>query len=207
VELGPWPRCRPRCPPAALRSCRSPAAPHQPVLRGLGCYTACHSRTTLVTLPVKTASNWAPLGMTTTRFGPLPPHVAARCAPTELDDQTGVHLKGIAHDFSARLLGGGCGIAGAFSTLADTEKFLRYLLDPTMRPHGPSRSSGHRGRRSRAELSDLSRADRNLGGAVRCRTGRVAPGSSGSGVEAVQPVIRSVAASIARNSRGRRRHR
>ncbi len=54
--------------------------------------------------------------MTQTRFGPLPPHVAARCAPTELDDQTGAHLKGIAHDFSARLLGGGWGSADAFST-------------------------------------------------------------------------------------------
>ncbi len=78
---------------------------------------------------------WAPLGMTETRFGPLPPHLAARCAPTELDDQTAVHLKGIAHDFSARLLGGGCGIAGVFSTLADIERFLRYLLDPTVLPH------------------------------------------------------------------------
>jgi CubicO group peptidase (beta-lactamase class C family) len=80
---------------------------------------------------------WAPLGMTQTRFGPLPPDLAIRCAPTELDDQTGAHLKGIAHDFSARLLGGVCGIAGVFSTLADTEKFLRYLLDPTMAPHQP----------------------------------------------------------------------
>lgn len=80
---------------------------------------------------------WAPLGMSQTRFGPLPPHLAARCAPTELDDQTGVHLKGIAHDFSARLLGGVCGIAGMFSTLADTEKFLRYLLDPAGTSHPP----------------------------------------------------------------------
>lgn len=81
---------------------------------------------------------WAPLGMTETRFGPLPPHLAAWCAPTELDEQTGVHLKGIAHDFSARLLGGVCGIAGVFSTLADTEKFLRYLLDPTVTSDAPS---------------------------------------------------------------------
>ncbi|MGH3429746.1 MAG: serine hydrolase domain-containing protein [Mycobacteriales bacterium] len=80
---------------------------------------------------------WAPLGMTETRFGPLPPAIAVRCAPTELDEQTGVRLKGIAHDFSARLLGGVCGIAGAFSTLADTEKFLRYLLDPAVTPHEP----------------------------------------------------------------------
>lgn len=80
---------------------------------------------------------WGPLGVTETRFGPLPPHLAARCAPTELDEQAGVHLKGIAHDFSARLLDGVCGIAGIFSTLADTENFLRYLLDPTVTPDAP----------------------------------------------------------------------
>ncbi len=56
---------------------------------------------------------WQPLGMTRTRFGPLPPELAARCAPTELDEDTGRHLKGTAHDFSARLLDGVCGIAGA----------------------------------------------------------------------------------------------
>ncbi|MGH3870374.1 MAG: serine hydrolase domain-containing protein [Pseudonocardiaceae bacterium] len=80
---------------------------------------------------------WAPLGMTETRFGPLPPGLTARCAPTELDEQTGVHLRGIAHDFSARLLGGVCGIAGTFSTLADIGKFLRYLLDPAETPDKP----------------------------------------------------------------------
>jgi CubicO group peptidase (beta-lactamase class C family) len=72
---------------------------------------------------------WAPLGMHGTRFGPLPPALATRCAPTEADQQTGIHLKGTAHDFSARLLGGTCGIAGVFSTLDDTSAFLRYLLD------------------------------------------------------------------------------
>ncbi|WP_407704350.1 serine hydrolase domain-containing protein [Streptomyces spongiae] len=51
---------------------------------------------------------WQPLGMTQTHFGPLPDGAAARCAPTELDDGTGTHLKGSAHDFSARLLGGVC---------------------------------------------------------------------------------------------------
>ncbi|PBC84295.1 MULTISPECIES: serine hydrolase [unclassified Streptomyces] len=74
---------------------------------------------------------WQPLGMTETRFGPLPPELTVRCAPTELDEDTGRHLKGIAHDFSARLLGGVCGIAGAFSTLDDLTRFLKYMLDPT----------------------------------------------------------------------------
>ncbi len=74
---------------------------------------------------------WTPLGMTSTRFGPVPAGVAADCAPTELDQDTGAHIRGTAHDFSARLLGGVCGIAGAFSTLDDLARFLQYMLDPT----------------------------------------------------------------------------
>ncbi|MGW4411592.1 serine hydrolase domain-containing protein [Nonomuraea sp. NPDC004702] len=73
---------------------------------------------------------WQPLGMTHTHFGPLPTPIAARCAPTEFDGETGVHLKGVAHDFSARLLGGVCGIAGVFSTLDDLALFQRHLLTP-----------------------------------------------------------------------------
>lgn len=78
-----------------------------------------------------TERTWHPLGMNTTRFGPLPAEIAARCAPTELDQDTDSHLKGVAHDFSARLLGGVCGIAGAFTVLDDLAIFLRYILDPT----------------------------------------------------------------------------
>ncbi|MFI1184377.1 serine hydrolase domain-containing protein [Streptomyces sp. NPDC020799] len=80
---------------------------------------------------------WQPLGMAHTRFGPLPADLAARCAPTELDEDTGRHLKGVAHDFSARLLGGVCGIAGAFSVLDDLTRFLRYMLDPATAPARP----------------------------------------------------------------------
>ncbi|UUU28098.1 serine hydrolase domain-containing protein [Streptomyces sp. DSM 40750] len=76
-----------------------------------------------------TERTWQPLGMNSTRFGPLPAETAARCAPTELDPDTNTHLKGIAHDFSARLLGGVCGIAGAFTVLDDLARFLRYMLD------------------------------------------------------------------------------
>ncbi|MGW0882848.1 serine hydrolase domain-containing protein [Streptomyces sp. NPDC002671] len=72
---------------------------------------------------------WQPLGMHSTRFGPVPDDIAARCAPTELDQETDTHLKGIAHDFSARLLGGVCGIAGVFTVLDDLVAFLRYMLD------------------------------------------------------------------------------
>jgi CubicO group peptidase (beta-lactamase class C family) len=71
---------------------------------------------------------WQPLGMTSTQFAPLPPAAARHCAPTEYDEQTGSHLQGVPHDFSARLLGGACGIAGTFSTLADTITFLRCML-------------------------------------------------------------------------------
>jgi CubicO group peptidase (beta-lactamase class C family) len=73
---------------------------------------------------------WQPLGMTSTQFAPLQPTTARHCAPTEYDEHTGTHLQGVPHDFSARLLGGACGIAGAFSTIGDTVTFLRYMLDP-----------------------------------------------------------------------------
>ncbi|MFS4092010.1 serine hydrolase domain-containing protein [Streptomyces sp. AF1A] len=77
-----------------------------------------------------TTRAWHPLGMASTRFGPLPADLAARCAPTELDQDTDTHLKGVAHDFSARLLGGVCGIAGVFTVVDDLAAFLRYMLAP-----------------------------------------------------------------------------
>ncbi|WP_438290982.1 serine hydrolase domain-containing protein [Streptomyces sp. HUAS TT7] len=81
-----------------------------------------------------TERTWQPLGMNSTRFGPLPSDMATRCAPTELDQDTDIHLQGVAHDFSARLLGGVCGIAGAFSVLDDLIAFLRYMLGVTTSP-------------------------------------------------------------------------
>ncbi|MFF6874673.1 serine hydrolase domain-containing protein [Streptomyces sp. NPDC012474] len=81
-----------------------------------------------------TTRTWHPLGMNSTRFGPLPAEIAARCAPTELDQDTDTHIKGIAHDFSARLLGGVCGIAGVFTILDDLNAFLRYMLDTATAP-------------------------------------------------------------------------
>ncbi|MFI6883822.1 serine hydrolase domain-containing protein [Streptosporangium canum] len=77
---------------------------------------------------------WQPLLMNSTRFGPLPAALIGRCAPTELDPDTGVHLKGVVHDFSARLLGGVCGIAGVFSAVDDLALFQRHLLAPTSGP-------------------------------------------------------------------------
>ncbi|WP_406055456.1 beta-lactamase family protein [Streptomyces sp. NBC_01077] len=73
---------------------------------------------------------WAPLVMTATRYGPLPATLRERCAPTEYDEESGAPLKGVVHDFSARLLGGACGIAGVFTTTADIGRFLRHLLAP-----------------------------------------------------------------------------
>ncbi|MFZ4155575.1 serine hydrolase domain-containing protein [Streptomyces pseudogriseolus] len=80
---------------------------------------------------------WLPLGMTSTRFGPLSANLAARCAPTELDQDTDTHLKGVAHDFSARLLGGVCGIAGVFTVLDDLAALLRYMLGTSTAPEWP----------------------------------------------------------------------
>jgi CubicO group peptidase (beta-lactamase class C family) len=81
---------------------------------------------------------WQPLGMTETTFGPLTPEMMNRSAPTELDEETGRHLKGTAHDFSARLLGGACGIAGVFSTATDLATFARHMLRPTRAAFGPT---------------------------------------------------------------------
>ncbi|MEK2477120.1 serine hydrolase domain-containing protein [Streptomyces noursei] len=77
---------------------------------------------------------WRPLGMAETSFGPLPSQSVNRCAPTEVNEATGLHLKGMAHDFSARLLDGICGIAGVFSVLEDLAAFLRHMLNPASAP-------------------------------------------------------------------------
>ncbi|WP_329420695.1 serine hydrolase domain-containing protein [Streptomyces sp. NBC_01268] len=88
---------------------------------------------------------WGPLGMTETHYGPLPAAVAARCAPTEYDEETGTRLKGTVHDFSSRLLGGACGIAGAFSTAEDLGRFLAHVLGASAAPIGPSGPPGPSG--------------------------------------------------------------
>ena len=72
---------------------------------------------------------WSPLGMTATRYGPVPAELVERSAPTEFDDEAGAHVRGSVHDFSSRLLGV-CGISGTFSTAPDLGRFLRYLVNP-----------------------------------------------------------------------------
>lgn len=76
---------------------------------------------------------WQPLGMAQTRFGPLPQDLIEHTAPTEFDEHSGQHLRGVAHDFSARLLGGVCGIAGAFAPAQDLGRFLAHMLAPRSR--------------------------------------------------------------------------
>ncbi|WP_371483169.1 serine hydrolase domain-containing protein [Kitasatospora sp. NBC_00315] len=76
---------------------------------------------------------WRPLGMADTAFGPLGAAVLDRTAPTEYDGPTGGYLRGVVHDPSARLLGGACGSAGAFSTARDLGVLLTALLNPSDR--------------------------------------------------------------------------
>ena len=72
---------------------------------------------------------WSPLGMTATRYGPVPTELVERTAPTEFDDEAGAHVRGSVHDFSGRLLGV-CGISGTFSNAPDLGRFLQYLANP-----------------------------------------------------------------------------
>lgn len=117
---------------------------------------------------------WGPLGMTETRYGPLPAAVAARCAPTEFDDLTGTHLKGTVHDFSSRLLGGACGIAGAFSTAEDLGRFLAYLLAPEGGLPGQRGLPGRTGQAGRAGRAGPFGAGW-VAESLRVRTGELTP--------------------------------
>src|SRR5208283_4295367 len=71
---------------------------------------------------------FSPLGMTATRY--LPPQSwFLRIAPTEKDDRSGLMLRGVVHDPTARQMGGVAGHAGLFSTADDTAKFAQALLN------------------------------------------------------------------------------
>lgn len=73
---------------------------------------------------------WAPLGMATTQYGPLPAELLDRAVPTKTNQDGPDVLLGIAHDASTRLLGGVCGISGVFSTLDDLAAFAFHMLEP-----------------------------------------------------------------------------
>ncbi len=69
-----------------------------------------------------------PLGMTNSRF--LPPQSwFSRIAPTAKDERSGLMLRGMVHDPTARQMGGVAGHAGLFSTADDTAKFAQALLN------------------------------------------------------------------------------
>jgi len=69
-----------------------------------------------------------PLGMTNSRF--LPPQSwFLRIAPTAKDERSGLMLRGLVHDPTARQMGGVAGHAGLFSTADDTAKFAQALLN------------------------------------------------------------------------------
>jgi len=71
---------------------------------------------------------FAPLGMTNTRF--LPPQSwFLQIAPTQKDDRTGLMLRGLVHDPTARQMGGVAGHAGVFSTADDAAKFAQAMLN------------------------------------------------------------------------------
>lgn len=71
---------------------------------------------------------FTPLGMTNTKF--LPPQSwFLRIAPTQKDERSGIMLRGMVHDPTARQMGGVAGHAGVFSTADDTAKFAQTLLN------------------------------------------------------------------------------
>ena len=69
-----------------------------------------------------------PLGMHDTMFQPLA-SLRPRIAPTEIPDHTGVPLRGVVHDPTARYMGGVAGHAGLFSTAGDLARFCQMLLN------------------------------------------------------------------------------
>ena len=68
-----------------------------------------------------------PLRMTSTTFNP-PGEKISRIAPTERDE-TGMMLRGVVHDPSARRMGGVAGHASLFSCASDLARFSRMILN------------------------------------------------------------------------------
>jgi uncharacterized protein YbbC (DUF1343 family)/CubicO group peptidase (beta-lactamase class C family) len=68
-----------------------------------------------------------PLAMNETMFQP-PSALLPRIAPTEIDKDTGLPLRGSVHDPTSRYMGGVAGHAGLFSTADDLAKYAEMLL-------------------------------------------------------------------------------
>jgi uncharacterized protein YbbC (DUF1343 family)/CubicO group peptidase (beta-lactamase class C family) len=77
-----------------------------------------------------------PLGMKESTFNP-PASWRARIAPTEIDPDTKLPLRGIVHDPTARYMGGVAGHAGLFTTATDLSKFAEMMI-------GSSQGAGER---------------------------------------------------------------
>jgi uncharacterized protein YbbC (DUF1343 family)/CubicO group peptidase (beta-lactamase class C family) len=70
---------------------------------------------------------YAPLLMNDTLFQP-PAALKHRIAPTEIDEDTGLPLRGVVHDETSRFMGGIAGHAGLFTTAADLSHFAQMML-------------------------------------------------------------------------------
>ncbi len=70
---------------------------------------------------------YSPLGMNDTLFQP-PAALKPRIAPTEIDEDTGLPLRGVVHDETSRFMGGIAGHAGLFTTAADLSRFAQMML-------------------------------------------------------------------------------
>jgi uncharacterized protein YbbC (DUF1343 family)/CubicO group peptidase (beta-lactamase class C family) len=69
-----------------------------------------------------------PLGMKDTMFRP-PAELVPRIAPTEIDPDTHLPLRGVVHDDTSRYMGGVAGHAGLFSTAENLGRYARMLID------------------------------------------------------------------------------
>ncbi len=57
-----------------------------------------------------------------------PASLRGSIAPTEIDPATGLPLRGVVHDPTARYMGGVAGHAGMFTTADDLAKFAKMML-------------------------------------------------------------------------------
>ncbi|HEY3782275.1 MAG TPA: exo-beta-N-acetylmuramidase NamZ domain-containing protein [Fimbriimonadaceae bacterium] len=69
-----------------------------------------------------------PLGMKDTMYLP-PASLLPRIAPTEVNPDTGIPLRGVVHDPTARNMGGVAGHAGAFTTADDLARYAQCFLN------------------------------------------------------------------------------
>ena len=76
---------------------------------------------------VRAATDLAPLGMNDTPLSARN-RLLLRIAPTEIDKDTGVPLRGLVHDPTSRYMGGVAGHAGVFTTGDDLGKYAAMML-------------------------------------------------------------------------------